>query len=60
MPQSVELNSGSVTTTAHFKENKLEAREIARQLRALAVPAKDPGLIPSTYMATHNCLKLQL
>lgn len=55
MSQSVELNSVSVSTAAHFEENRLKAREIAQQLRALAVPAKDPGLIPSTYTVVHSC-----
>lgn len=32
---------------------------MAQQLRALAALPEDPGSVPSTHMAAHNCLKLQ-
>ena len=34
---------------------KAEAGEMAQQLRTLAVLSENPGLAPSTHMATHNC-----
>ena len=30
--------------------------QMAQRLRTLAVLPEDPGSIPSTYMAAHNCL----
>ena len=35
------------------------AEEMAQQLRALTALPEDPGSIPSTHMAAHNCLKMQ-
>ena len=35
------------------------AGEMAQWLRALTAPPEDPGSIPSTHMAAHNCLWLQ-
>ena len=32
------------------------AGESAQWLRALTAFSKDPGSVPSTYMAAHNCL----
>ncbi|CAO2645611.1 hypothetical protein LEMLEM_LOCUS27546 [Lemmus lemmus] len=32
---------------------------MAQWLRALTALPKDPGSIPSTHMAAHNCLKIQ-
>ena len=32
------------------------AGEVAQQLRALASLPEDPGSVPSTHMAAHNCL----
>jgi hypothetical protein len=32
------------------------AGEMAQWLRALSILPKDPGSIPSTHMAAHNCL----
>jgi hypothetical protein len=34
------------------------AREMAQQLRALAVLLEDLGSMPSTHVAAHNCLTL--
>jgi hypothetical protein len=34
----------------------MTAREMLQQLRALTALPEDPGLNPSTHMATHNCL----
>ena len=46
-------------THAHIKIKKENyAREMAQQLRALAVLAEDPGSIPNIHTASHNCLKL--
>jgi hypothetical protein len=28
---------------------------MTQQLRALAVPAENPDLVPSTHIVTHNC-----
>ena len=35
------------------------AGEMAQRLRALTALPEDPGSIPSTHMAAHNCLKIQ-
>lgn len=35
---------------------KDRAEDLARQLRALGALAENPHLVPSTYMAAHNCL----
>jgi hypothetical protein len=43
-----------------LKEGTVGAGETALQLRALAAPREDLGLIPSTHMAVHHCLYLQL
>jgi hypothetical protein len=32
---------------------------MAQGLRALAILPEDPGSIPNTFMAAHNCLYLQ-
>ena len=47
-------------TLAHTIKNKIKGtREMIQFLRALDALLKDPGLIPSTYMAAHNSLYLQ-
>lgn len=40
-----------------YKKKSLRSREIAPQLRPLVLP-EDQGLIPSTYMTTHEYLQL--
>jgi hypothetical protein len=35
---------------------KLGAREMAQWLRTLASLSENPGSIPSTHIAAHNCL----
>jgi hypothetical protein len=37
-----------------FSEIEIRARELAQWIRALAVLAKDPGLIPSTHRETYS------
>ena len=36
------------------------AGEMTQWLRALIALVEDPGSIPITHMAAHNCLKIQL
>lgn len=40
------------------KYSVLEPEEMAQQLRALAVPAKDTGLFPSIHLVAHSLLSL--
>ena len=51
----------SLLVTEHrliIKENG-GAGEMAQWLRALDALPEDPGSIPSTHMAVHNCLQFQ-
>ena len=43
-------------TMLSFKDIKLRAGEMVQQFRALAALPEDPGSIPSTLIAAHNCL----
>jgi hypothetical protein len=38
------------------KKRNLRAGEIAQKLRALTALPEDPGSVPSTHIAAHNCL----
>ncbi|KAK7798640.1 hypothetical protein U0070_002731 [Myodes glareolus] len=46
-------------TIESLKKKIPGAGEMAQRLRALTALPEDPGLIPSTHMAAHNCLKMQ-
>jgi hypothetical protein len=43
----------------YLKKKTAEAGEMVQLLRALAALPKDPGSIPRTHTAAHNCLELQ-
>ncbi|CAO2608825.1 hypothetical protein LEMLEM_LOCUS13963 [Lemmus lemmus] len=42
-----------------IQESDTGLEEMAQRLRALTALPEDPGSIPSTHMAAHNCLKIQ-
>lgn len=47
---------GQAHSNHHISFIDLGARDVAQLLRALAFLLEDSGLIPSTYMATYNCV----
>ena len=55
MDQTKQQKNKRIKTQA-VDISKCVAGEMAQWLRALVVLVKDPGSIPSTHVAAHNCL----
>lgn len=45
-----------MTNVCMINPLKLEAGEMAQLLRALAILAEDPDIVPGTHVVAHNCL----